>query len=213
MEKNKSVLKLFFTFMGIGIFFIMLMIVGSKSFTADGISCKSREDVTLTYENNNLNERSDIYGNFMTEFYLLVMGENIDFNKLPSDSLKIYLNKILDLYPNVSPIKTIDSIQISSKFGWRISPVTRRYEFHKGVDIRSPLYTNVHSTMSGEISDIMDIKNGYGNCVIIKNKLGFKTLYAHLSRIYVKKDQQVNKGQLIASVGRTGDATGPEFTL
>jgi murein DD-endopeptidase MepM/ murein hydrolase activator NlpD len=201
MKKIKSLIRIIVTLFGVMIIMFLLGMIGSGTSRANSIN----NDMEVTYEVSNM------YGDFMTKFYPVITGKNIDFNKLPSDSIQIYLNKILDLYPNISPIKTYDSIRISSKFGWRLNPYNKKTQFHTGVDINMVVGTKIHSTMSGEIEKIEYSKYGYGNYIIIKNSLGFETLYAHLNRISVKKGQQVDKGQLIATLGVSGNATGPNL--
>jgi murein DD-endopeptidase MepM/ murein hydrolase activator NlpD len=190
--------------------------MGFETSTANGTDSGLKENTALAYENENLNEISKIYGSFITELYPVITGKNVDFSKLPSDSIRKCLDEILAMYPNISPIKTADSIHVSSKFGWRISPTTKRKQFHRGIDINMPLHTDIHSTMSGKVVEVKyTTKNtygqGYGNYIVIRNSLGFETLYAHLSKISVKKGQQVNKGQLVGTVGITGNATGPNL--
>ncbi len=190
---------------------LLLTLVYSNISTASGESTKMEKKTILANE-----ESTMIYGNFMTTFYPVLIGKNVDFNRLPPDSLQIYLNKILNLCPNISPINIIDSFQISSKFGERISPNTRKHEFHQGIDIKATINTKINSTMYGEVEkiyveDTINKFSGYGNCIVIKNSLGFETLYGHLKRMYVKRGQLVEKGQLIATVGISGNATGPNL--
>jgi murein DD-endopeptidase MepM/ murein hydrolase activator NlpD len=159
---------------------------------------------------------NDIYGSFMTEIYPVIVGEKINFKDLPTDSIQPYLNKILDFYPNISPTVAFDSMKITSKFGRRINPTNdsiRTYSSHQGVDIKSVLGAKVKSTMSGRVKYAKKTGNkyAYGNYIVIINPLGFETLYAHLNNIYVKEGQYVTKRQIIGTVGRTGNATGPNL--
>ena len=213
MEKIKKLFRIIVAFFCISFVILSLGLVGSTNSTASGVNANVSNNNIL-----NLSERSDMYGNFMTTLFPIIAGKNVDFNKLPLDSIQLYLNEILDLYPDIPPIENADSSNVSSRFGWRISPITKRSQFHDGIDIDMPLYTKINSTMSGIIEEIKYASKipygyGYGNVVVIKNNLGFETLYAHLNKIYVKKGQHVIKRQLIGTLGVTGNATGPEFTL
>jgi len=216
MKKIKLLIRIVVVILVVMVVVLLLGFISSGTSTANGRDSNLKENTELIYENENLSEISNIYGNFMTELYPVITGKNIDFSKLPSDSIQKCLNEILDMYPNISPIKTIDSIHVSSKFGWRISPTTKKKQFHTGIDINMPLHTDIHTTMSGKVIDVKyttksTYGHGYGNYIVIRNSLGFETLYAHLSRISVKRGQQVKKGQLVGTVGITGNATGPNL--
>jgi len=216
MDKIKKLFK--FAVMSLGVLTVVALmgLVGStNSIAIGGKSDNSSELVASNYE---LNQISDVYGDFMNELFPVITGESIDFKNLPADSIRKYLTKITDLYPNTVPVKIIDSIgiapNISSPFGWRIHPVTRKKSYHQGVDIDLPLHTKIYSTMSGTVTSVKyttkeTYGEGYGNYIVVRNKLGFETVYAHLSAIYVKQGQEVTKGQLVANLGRTGNATGP----
>lgn len=96
---------------------------------------------------------------------------------------------------------------ISSPFGPRKHPITRKTKYHTGVDIAVEFGTAVFCTADG-IVDFAGKKGGYGRCIIIKHEFGFSTIYAHLSAYYVTKESIVRKGQLIGFVGSTGMSTG-----
>ncbi len=98
--------------------------------------------------------------------------------------------------------------RITSHYGYRRDPFTRRYEFHKGVDIRAPRGAPVRATADGEVI-FVGWKSGYGKTVILKHSYGFRTMYAHLSKIKVKVGQWVRSGEVIGKVGSTGRSTGP----
>lgn len=98
--------------------------------------------------------------------------------------------------------------RITSRFGYRKDPFSGRYEFHDGVDIRAPWGTPVRATAEGKVI-YAGWKAGYGKTVIIRHAYGFRTLYAHLSKIKVKPGRWVKSGQVIGYVGSTGRSTGP----
>ncbi len=95
---------------------------------------------------------------------------------------------------------------ITSKFGMRVDPITKKIRFHEGVDIAAPIGTPVKSVMNGEVI-YSGWMRGYGNIVIIKNG-NLETKYAHNSELLVKKGDVVRKGRIIAKVGSTGRSTG-----
>ncbi|MDO5616947.1 MAG: M23 family metallopeptidase [Cruoricaptor ignavus] len=83
-------------------------------------------------------------------------------------------------------------------------------KFHKGIDIAVPNGTEVKSAAIGTVI-FAGVKGAYGNCVIISHANGLATLYAHLSQILVKTNEQVKVNQVIAKSGNTGRSTGPHL--
>lgn len=104
--------------------------------------------------------------------------------------------------------------RVTSKFGTRIHPITGVKSYHNGTDIAAPSGTKVLSPDDGNVIEVNTTLLG-GKQVIIKHDNGYRTGYAHLSQQLVTKGQRVNKGQVIALVGSTGQSTGPHlhFTL
>lgn len=100
--------------------------------------------------------------------------------------------------------------RITSGFGWRRHPITRRREFHTGLDIATAYGTPVRAAESGKVIFVGRYK-GYGKMVIIRHSGGYSTRYAHLSRIRARYGQRVRQGQVIGYVGKTGLATGPHL--
>ncbi|EMF81749.1 peptidase, M23 family [Leptospira weilii serovar Topaz str. LT2116] len=96
---------------------------------------------------------------------------------------------------------------VSSRFGRRKDPFTRKETFHGGLDIAAEEGTPVYASADGEVQ-FSDKKGGYGNLIVLGHKLGYETLYGHLSSISVRPGEKVSKGQKIGEVGQTGRATG-----
>lgn len=128
-----------------------------------------------------------------------------------SNYFKKNKNTIL-YYPTISPIKTIDFVELTSPYGWRNHPLIKgKVLFHEGVDIAARIGTKVYSTAQGRVVRILYSKYGYGNRIVIKHAFGFETLYAHLGVIKVRRGQWINKNQLIGTVGNSGLSTGPHL--
>jgi len=100
--------------------------------------------------------------------------------------------------------------RITSRFGYRKDPFTKRRRFRNGIDLIAEIGTNVHSAADGVV-EFVGRKGGYGKCVKINHNNGFETLYAHLNDYYVVKGQNVKMGDIIASSGNTGRSTGPHL--
>lgn len=88
---------------------------------------------------------------------------------------------------------------LSSKFGMRWG------RMHKGIDM-----TGGKTIMAADngVIEFVGQKTGYGNCIIVNHKNGYKTLYGHLKSIGVKKGQIVEKGDSLGIMGSTGESTG-----
>ncbi len=100
--------------------------------------------------------------------------------------------------------------RITSSFAMRLHPILNTWRAHNGVDYGAPTGTAVHSVGDGVVLGA-GWQSGYGNCVTIEHGQQRSTVYAHLSRIEVRKGQRVEQGQRIGSVGATGWATGPHL--
>ncbi len=120
------------------------------------------------------------------------------------DSLQLTIDELCD-YPLIFPIKKV--MYISSGFGMRRHPIYRTWSFHTGVDIPQTKGTPVYATGNG-IVIAKGYNSGYGNYVEIQHAGGFRSFYAHLSRIFVNIGNKVYVTQQIACVGSTGVATG-----
>ena len=130
--------------------------------------------------------------------------EKLDFNDL-IDKLTQKKN-LLASSPSIKPV----SGTITSPFGYRKSPFTGRRTFHSGLDISNRIGTKIVSTAFGKVV-FAGRKTGYGNLVIIDHGYGKTTKYAHLRKILVHKNQQVKRGETIATLGNTGRTTGPHL--
>ena len=101
--------------------------------------------------------------------------------------------------------------RISSGFSHRrFHPVLKRRMPHLGMDFAADTGTKVWGTARGTVS-YAGRKGGYGKLVEIEHPNGYKTRYAHLSRISVRKGQRVDKFKIVGRVGATGRATGPHL--
>ena len=98
----------------------------------------------------------------------------------------------------------------TSGFTMRLHPIFKTQQAHRGVDYAAPTGTPAQSVGDGTVI-FAGVQGGYGNVVEIRHGSGHTTLYAHLSKIHVRKGQTVQKGQTIGAVGSTGWSTGPHL--
>lgn len=119
-------------------------------------------------------------------------------------------NENAKVHKIVPPIVIKKGVYISSRFGYRVHPVTKKWHFHKGVDVAAPIGTYVYAIADGQVT--MAKRNGSaGNEIRIKHKNGVESRYMHMQKRTVKVGDKVKAGQLIGTVGDTGNATGPHL--
>jgi murein DD-endopeptidase MepM/ murein hydrolase activator NlpD len=100
--------------------------------------------------------------------------------------------------------------RVSSGFGMRRHPIHSGWKAHKGIDYAAPIGTRVRAAGDGVV-EFAGVKNGYGNVVILRHNGQYSTVYAHLSRIGVRRGARVAQNDTIGLVGQTGRATGPHL--
>lgn len=118
-----------------------------------------------------------------------------------------------DEEPNIPNTRPMEG-RISSGFGMRIHPITKKERMHTGVDIIAPLGTPVYASAAGTVlkSGVEEEKKGYGIKIEIDHGTsGYQSLYAQLSRTAVEPGDEVSKGQLIGYCGSSGLSTGPHL--
>jgi murein DD-endopeptidase MepM/ murein hydrolase activator NlpD len=98
----------------------------------------------------------------------------------------------------------------TSGFSMRLHPIFQTLKAHRGVDYAAPTGTPAHSVGDGVV-DFAGVQGGFGNVVIVRHGNSHSTVYAHLSRINVRKGQAVTQGQVVGAVGSTGWSTGPHL--
>ena len=101
---------------------------------------------------------------------------------------------------------------VSSAFGKRRDPINGHRRHHNGIDIAAKKGSKIHTIASGFVT-FSGRKGAYGNVVDIHHSDSLKSRYAHLDSINVKKGEVVRKGDVIATMGQTGRATGSHLHL
>jgi len=117
------------------------------------------------------------------------------------------LAQLRRITPSIFPTT---STTVTSSFGYRKDPFTRRSAYHKGIDFGGDVGDPIFATADGNVS-----QTGYdramGNYIYVKHGNGLETVYMHLSKTLVKKGQNVKKGEQIGKLGSTGRSTGPHL--
>ena len=142
--------------------------------------------------------------NTKNEFTSVIEKENCKNENTRTDNVALENS-------NSSYIKGIWPLEkysyVSSGYGYRTHPITKKLSFHNGIDIPAPKNTNVLASDDG-IVVFAGYKKGYGNVVEIDHFDSKKTLYAHNNSINVKVGDEVKRGDVISKVGSTGNSTG-----
>jgi murein DD-endopeptidase MepM/ murein hydrolase activator NlpD len=99
---------------------------------------------------------------------------------------------------------------ITSRFGWRTHPLTKRREFHKALDIANNKGTPIRATADGK-AIFVGWQGSYGKSIIIDHGHSFSTHYSHNNTLLIKAGERVKRGQIIALLGSTGRSTGPHI--
>ena len=118
-----------------------------------------------------------------------------------------------DMLASIPSIKPIQSDRFGrnmvnlSGFGFRLHPILHVNKMHYGIDFNCARGTEIQATGKGTVESAGE-EAGYGKCVVIDHGYGFKSRYAHMSSIKVKRGQEVSRGHLLGLVGSTGQSTG-----
>jgi murein DD-endopeptidase MepM/ murein hydrolase activator NlpD len=108
------------------------------------------------------------------------------------------------------PVDPLAQQYISSGYGYRIHPVTKRRAFHKGVDIAAPLGTRVLASAEGVVT-AAKTEGALGRHIKILHRDGSTSIYGHLATFKVRPGQKVRAGMAIGTIGLTGRTTGPHL--
>ena len=150
----------------------------------------------LTTRINSLSKRAYVQSMALDEVYGIALNAGDMVSHIPA-------------VPPILPKK--GSYRMASPFGYRTDPVYGGTRFHAGQDFAADVGYPVYVTGDGVVEKVEYGFTGYGNEIIIDHGFGYRTRYAHLSRIDVAKGMKVTRGDQIGAVGKTGKATGPHL--
>lgn len=118
-------------------------------------------------------------------------GENLEYGELT------YKGK----FP--FPLQQADRVVVTSKYGYRVHPISGKTSKHTGIDLSGIHHDNILVIADGTIT-FAGVQSGYGNCIEVKHEVEgetFYSFYAHLSQILVTQGQTVIQGNIIAKEG------------
>ena len=133
--------------------------------------------------------------------------------KLELASYSNIYNKVIkesDRLQSIPSIRPVNGGYINSGFGYRNDPFTSKPRFHYGQDITVSSGTNVYAPADGVVK-YASRQGGFGKVIKLDHGYGYRTIFAHLSKFYVKWGQKVKRGDLIGKSGNTGRSAGPHL--
>lgn len=113
--------------------------------------------------------------------------------------------------PSISPISGLAPAQAGASIGQKVNPFYKTIRYHSGIDLMSPVGTEVRCTADGVVTSVTRSSKGSGNRIEIDHGNGITTSYAHLSDILIRKGQPVKQGRVIARVGISGTSFAPHL--
>lgn len=138
------------------------------------------------------------------------VSQRFEFEKAQYNEIVSKLNQNRAFYESIPAILPTNGKYSSDSYGMRVHPVLGVNKMHSGIDIITDVGTNVKSSGKGKVI-FSGSKPGYGLAVEIDHGFGYRTIYAHLSKIMVHEGQSVKRGEIIAKSGNTGLSTGPHL--
>ena len=156
-------------------------------------------------------------------FYLLIKNriKMMNINKKSSWKYFIFIPVVCTLFiifsftnesenltkPFMAPVKKTAKINISSPYGNRTHPYTKKENFHRGVDFKAPAGTPVLATANAVVKKTGE-DDKQGKFIILIHDHIYSTVYTHLQKIIVSDGQSVKAGDVIGKIGNTGWSTG-----
>lgn len=162
---------------------------------------------------NIFNDKHPVSGDYKPGLFRIISPDDLRLvffkNAIPlvvnRDIENLYRYKLAFLSP-------LNTGFFTSMFGDRINPFSHEagMEFHNGIDIATRTGTPIRAVREGMVFQA-GWRDGYGNTIIIQHHDGYTSMYAHCLKIFVKRGDWVDKGDIISSVGSTGRSTGPHL--
>ena len=138
---------------------------------------------------------------------IVVQSKSLDEIKILAEEKEKFLATI----PAIQPVTNEDLTRMASGFGMRTDPFTKARKKHWGMDFTAPRGTPVYASGDGVVERADSNSSGYGKHIRINHGYGYMSLYAHLYKYNVKKNQKVKRGDLIGFVGSTGRSEAPHL--
>ena len=145
------------------------------------------------------------------------LNSMIDWNERTAsmyDALRIKGSnraEMLPAIPAIQPIENKDLTLIASGYGHRIHPIYKIRKMHTGIDFSAPVGTPIFATGDGVVESVARSGRGLGNRIVIDHGFGYKTLYACIDEIKIRRGRSVKRGDVIGTVGDSGLSVAPHL--
>jgi murein DD-endopeptidase MepM/ murein hydrolase activator NlpD len=111
---------------------------------------------------------------------------------------------------HIPSIRPVNGGYMNSSFGYRNDPIDGVRRFHQGQDITVSTGAPIYAPADGKVKRAYYV-GGFGNHIKLDHGFGYTTILAHMSKLYVKYGQKVNRGDIIGLSGNTGRSTAPHL--
>ncbi|MCF7912752.1 MAG: peptidoglycan DD-metalloendopeptidase family protein [Candidatus Cloacimonetes bacterium] len=173
------------------------------------IDPRQGDRIKILFEKYTLNGELARYGNILAASYISKSSEDTAYRFTDSKGASKYYNEKGVCFQKAFLKSPLNFTRITSKFGRRIHPITKKASMHNGVDYAAPYGTPIEAAADGVVKQACWNAGHTGNTVIIQHPNGYKTLYGHLSKYgKFKAGQKVKQHDVIGYVGSTGRSTG-----
>ena len=189
----------------INIIFLISFIMNSQNNVSYSQNIHSLDDLISTSKREIYDPNHDLYTRLNKQLVNCKQTKKYLISEIKSERQEIISENNSQYIKGEWPLKNY--YYISSGYGYRTHPISKKLTFHHGIDIPAPKNTDVLASDDG-IVVFAGYKRGYGNVVEIEHFDSKSTLYAHNNSINVKVGDIVKKGEVISKVGSTGNSTG-----
>lgn len=167
----------------------------------------SLNGITNNINSDNLEGIISASGKLISEMKKQIEFQRESYSEIYSKSLTD--KKYLESIPAIQPMSGV--LIRHGNYGMRIHPILNIRKMHEGIDINNSVGTAVYASGSGVVKFSGNSSTGYGVSIHIDHGFEFETIYAHLSKVLVHKNQKVKRGDLIAYSGNSGLSSGPHL--
>ena len=159
-----------------------------------------------------LNNLAPTISNEISELHLDIekLSRQVNFELASYETIYDKVKNDIDRIRHIPSIRPVAGGYLNSSFGYRQDPIDAVRRFHQGQDFSVPTGTPIFAPADGVVKRAYYI-GGFGNHIKLDHSSGYTTTFAHLSKIFVRHGQKVNRGDIIGETGNTGRSTAPHL--